>query len=409
MTKRVGLLNLREHLRNSLWFLPAVLVLLCVTLAIGLLSLDTMFSRRFDSRLVFGGGAEGAREVMGTISGSMVSFIGTVFSITVIVLQLASAQFSPRALRNFLQDRRSQLPLGIFIGTLAYSLVVLWTIHSPSDDLRTEFVPNLAISGAYVLVLGSLATFVFYIHHVSQSIRVANIVQQIGCDGRDVLESRYPESFEPARQPRAPEDMRGGIALPSTQHGVITAIDAPGLVEAAVEGGGRIELRYDVGQFVPEGAPVARWTGGELAGRQIDVCRYLSFDTERTMKQDFSFALRQLADIALRALSPSVNDPTTATQALDRMHDLLRQLAGRNFPDEVWRDSDGVPRLVLTLSTWEQIVHEAFDEVLEVGGQVVRLQRHIGMILDDLERAAPRERRAVICELRQLVSSEASD
>ncbi len=397
----IKLLALRERMQQSLWPLPLLLISSATLSALALVWLDHRVS--LDSRFGFGGGAVGAREVISTIVGSMVAFIGTVFSITVIVLQLASSQFSPRALRTFLGDRKSQVPLGVFLATLVYALVVLWTIRV-AGDTRDTFVPNLAISGAYVLVLASVVTFVYYIHHVSQSIRVANIVHRIGVETLETLESRYPEPYAPELSTRAPDEPIGvGNVISSGSYGIVTAFDTSTLAARAKELDGVIELLPSIGDFVPRGAPIARWSGPSDAADDLDIDECVSLGRERTMKQDLGFGLRQLVDIAEKALSPGVNDPTTATQALDQIHNVMRQLATRRFPDEVIVDDRGAPRVLTHERRWEDLVRLAFEEVREYGAESSQLRSRLEVTLQDLAACVPMSRRpAIIDQLEKL-------
>lgn len=398
-TPGIALFALRENLRQSMWFLPTLLVVSGAALAIILVIVDHEVLESPETRLVFGGGPEGAREVISAVAGSMVAFIGTVFSITVIVLQLASSQFSPRALRSFLRDRRSQAPLGIFLATLVYAMVVLWTIRAPDEGIDGGFVPHLAISGAYVMVLVSLATFVYYIHHVSQSIRVANVVHRIGAETSAILDERYPDPFDPELDTLAPPELRGtGTILPSSRYGVVLAIDQPQLAAHARKLGGRVEVLPYVGDFVPVGSPLARWTGDAANARRVEPERYIQLGRERTMEQDIGFGIRQLVDIAEKALSPSLNDPTTATQALDQVHNVLRQLAHRSFPHEVLHDDAGVVRVVTHERDWNDIVHLAFDEIREYGAESRQVQERLRSALEDLASSVPEQRRAPVTE-----------
>lgn len=384
-----------------MWPVPVLLITLAAIAAIAFVWLDHHV--RFHGRLAFGGGAVGAREVVATIVGSMVAFIGTVFSITVIVLQLASSQFSPRALRTFLRDRSSQLPLGVFLATLVYSLVLLWSIRVEGAG-RDSFVPNLSMSGAYLLLLASLVAFVYYINHVSQSIRVANIIHRIGVESLETLEDHYPDAFGAEPSIRATDEPIGAApVITSNSYGTITAFDIEALVKRAEELGGTIELLPYVGDFVPLGAPIARWSGPSEALDDLGVDRCISLGRERTKNHDLGFGLRQLVDIAEKALSPGFNDPTTASQALDQIHNVMRQLAHRRFPDEVIIDERGTPRVVVHERTWDDLVHLAFDELHEYGADSGQLRSRLQAVLQDLVDSVPSSRRpAVIAQLAQL-------
>lgn len=397
--------ELRERLRTSLWFVPTLLVLSAALLGIALLVLDHQLQGRVPEALAFRGGSSGARQVVSTIAGSIVSFIAVVFSITILVLQIASSQFSPRVLRNFMRDRRSQVPLGFFLGTLVYALVVLWGIRSEGEGSDDAFVPTLAITGAYAMLLTSLGIFVFYINHVAHSIRVSSLVEQIGDEAREAIDRRYPDPFtarsdEMAAAARAWRDAHTGSPIASAGFGVVLAVQEEALVDAAQRAGGCVQVIPWSGRFLASGSPIAAWHGPEDALRDLDVARFVSLGKERTLEQDVAFGVRQLVDIAERALSPGVNDPTTAVAALDQLHELLRRLGGRAFPEELRHDSNGVLRLVLHERTWEDFVDLALAEIVHYGGDSPQIRSRIQWLIDDLLAAVPESRRAVLTSWR---------
>lgn len=404
-TKALGGFRVREALRQSLWFAPTLLVLGACGAALALIQLEPDGDRS-GGGVLFPGGAESARSVLSLIVASMVTFVGTVFSITVIVLQLAASQFSPRALRSFLRDRGSQVPLGIFLATLVYAMIVLWSVRSAAGGEET--VPRLAVTGAAVLVLTSLVAFVYYIDHVAQSIRVANIVHRIGSEALDILGVRYPAPFDPALEAVAPDELRGlGVPIASTGAGVVLAIDEDAALALARRHEGRLELVPYVGEYVPRGAPLARWDGN-LVPEDESVRKLITLGRERTMAQDIAFGIRQLVDIAEKALSPGVNDPTTATQAIDQLHNVLRQLAHRSFPRELMEDDDGILRIVRRERTWQELVELAFVEIIDYAADSAQVKARLRLAFADLAASAPRERREPIEALVPRVEGGAS-
>lgn len=377
--------DLREHLRGSLWFIPTLCVMGAVVLALTLVRVDRS---GFDADFLFGGGAEGARSFLSTISSSMITFTGLVFSITIVVLQLASQQFSPRVLRTFLRDRHSQFALGVFTATFTYSLVVLREVGSEEVSGGT-FVPNLAVTMAFVFVLGSLFLFVDYIHHISQSIRVGNITHSIGEETRGAISDIYDHEHvdEPVPFPSgAPVQ-----TLPALSRGILQGLDRDRMVELARSWDAVVEVIPAMGDFVPEGSPLIR-VHGEPSTDVDHLYDAVSLGRERTMRQDPAFGFRQLADIAEKGLSPAVNDPTTAVQCLDEMHDLLRRLATRPFPSGQRMDSDDDLRLVYPVTSWDGYIHLAFDEIRSYGKDSLQIHRRLRSILDDLLGVAPPER-----------------
>ncbi|MGH2807023.1 MAG: DUF2254 domain-containing protein [Actinomycetota bacterium] len=383
------LADLRDRLRTTLWFIPS----LCVAASVLLVWATDMIDRRFpelrESVRVVGSNAS-AETVLTTIATSMISLTALVFSITVVVLQLASTQFSPRVLRTFLRDRRSQFALGVFVATFVYSLVTLRSVGTQSE----EFIPQISVGAAFALVILSLGVFVMYINNIAQSIRVASIVKSIGDETREVIEELYPPDLRVpdvrwSRPPRAHQFYE------SQKGGVIISVDEDDLVEWARDHDCVLELLQAIGDFVPKGQRVlARYGGG--AKVPLDPSDFISVAHERTMRQDIAFGFRQLVDIAERALSPAINDPTTAVQSIDQMHDLLRRLAGRPFPGPFRVDSDGDVRLVMQAMRWEGYVSLAMDEIRQYEGRSLQVARRFRAMINDLLIVVDDDRRSVL-------------
>ena len=315
--------RLRDELRSTIWLVPAACVATAIGAAIGLIALDQALGP-VPAGVLFPGPPSGARTFLSSITQAMISFTGVVFSITIVVLQLTSGQFSPRVLRAFLRDRAIQFALGVFVSTFVYAMVVQRAITGSAG--HHPFVPRIAVTGAFVLVLASVGLFIFYIHHVTNMIRVADIVAGVGAESRAVLERRYPADQRPAGPVPGLGPAVRTVAAPRA--GVLVSVNEEALAHLAGRAGCVIVLSARVGDYLPQGAPLACIHAGEDGyGPGITASRLLrevAQDTERTMEQDLAFGFRQLVDIAERALSPSTNDPTTACQAVDVLHDLLR-------------------------------------------------------------------------------------
>ena len=385
------LLRLRESLRSNLWFVPTVGVVVAIVLAVGLVALDHWLVST-DGKALFGftGSAEASRTILSVIASSMLTLTALVFTILIVVLQLTSTQFSPRVLRTFVRDRASQYTLATFVGTFTYTMLVLRSVRAPMGE--PEFVPALAVTGAFGLVLLSLGAFVAYINHIAQSIRVINIITSVGNETRRVMDHLYPASQDepPAEESITIPQGRPSCVIPSSRSGVVVTYDAERLVEAARHADCLLVLVPGVGDFVPGGAPLLHAYGG---GQDLgDLRRFVDLDRERTMSQDVAFGFRQLVDIAERALSPSINDPTTAVQVLDQLHDFLRRLAARSFPSGAHRDEEGKTRLVVRSMSWEGYVSLACDEIRHYGEGSVQVARRMRAMLEDLSEIAPPER-----------------
>ena len=383
MSRRPG--RVAERLRTGFWAVPTGCVLLALLLAVGLVEVDRALDERL-GRLAFGAGPDGAREVLSAITTSMITFTGLVFSITIVVLQLTSSQFSPRVLRTFLRDKQTQLSLGVFVATFVYAVMVLRTVDS-SDD--AAFVPAVATTVGVLLLLVSVGVFVGYIHHIATAIQVSSLIRAVGDETRAAIERRMPVDDRPRPAPPA-LDRPPSRHVASPTYGVVTSVDEQALVDAARSAGVVLVLRAELGQFVPEGAPLLDVHGdGPLDDRAVTRCVQLGKD--RTMEHDVAFGFRQLVDVAERALSPGINDPTTAVQALDELHDLLRRLATRPLPTGVHGDADGRVRLRTPTPQFGDFLTLALEEVDQYGGDSGQIQARIDRLLDDLACAARTE------------------
>ncbi len=377
--------DLRERLRGGLWFIPTMCVLSAVAMAVLLIRLDG----RYDFSFTFKGGPDSAQTFLSTVSSSMITFTGLVFTITIVVLQLASQQFSPRVLRTFLRDRHSQLALGIFTATFTYSLIVLRSVRS-EEAAGGQFVPALAVTFAFALVMLSLALFVDYIHHIAQSIRVPTITHSVSDETRSAISDIYDHEHTAAPVP-LPQGLPRRV-VPAPRRGVITGLDRDRLVSLAQAADAVVEVVPAIGDYVPQGAPLLN-----IYGSTADPAAFVDavgIGLERTMQQDPAFGFRQLVDVAERGLSPAVNDPTTAIQCLDEIHDLLRRLAVRAFPSGQRFDDSGELRLSFPVTSWEGYVDLSFDEIRQYGRASIQVHRRLRSIIMDLLSSAGRTSRS---------------
>ncbi|WP_372727659.1 DUF2254 domain-containing protein [Nocardioides sp.] len=370
----------------TLWCLGAV----AMGLAIPQIERDSPGALPF----LFQGGASGARTVLSSIAGAMISVTGLVFSITIVVLQLASSQFSPRVLRTFLESRITQHTLGVFAASFLYSLTVLRSVI----DTESSSVPQVGVTVAYLLVLGAVGMFLAFIHHITQSISVTNVIRQAADETRRLLHRGQEEArHHPETIPDLPH-LGGQHTVLASTSGYLDTIDQSVLCSAATEHESRIELLYPLGSFVVEGAPVALVHGGGSGDVDWDarVHAGLGYAHDRSMQQDISFGVRRLVDIAERALSPGINDPTTAVQVIHELHDILRRMVVARDPYPVRHDDTGAVRLVTRDWTFAQFLDLAVDEIAHYGADSLQIPRRLDEMLLDLETAAtPRHRPTV--------------
>jgi uncharacterized membrane protein len=376
-----------RHVRTSLWFVPVVCVLIGAALSFGTIALD----KAFDYKLVpewLTGDSDAAIAILSTVAASMVSLAALVLTITMVVVQLAMGQFSPRIVQTILRDKPSQIAIGLFVATFVHSMLAL-------REVRSGVVPGLAIVVAYLLVVISIVVLVLYVHHIGRSLRVASLIELVGTGTRRVVDQQYPDVMPGAAE--VPHDV---IAAPRS--GVVSFIAHEDLVETARGGDCVLELLPALGAFVPAGAPLFRVHGTTDKLSMDRVTEAISLGLERTLEQDVAYGMRMLVDMAERALSDSpFLDPTTAVQAIDRLHDCLRQLATREFPDGRYFDETGALRLCTPVMSWDAYVALAFDEIRMAGARSPQVTRRLLDALDDLETVVPVDRLDPLREQRQ--------
>lgn len=372
--------GLALRLRAAFWLLPAVCAAAAGVLAPLVARLDEVLGE--NSGLLFAGGPDSARQMLGIIGSSVLTFAGLAFSITIVALQLASSQFSPRVLRSMLRDRWTQGALGAFVGTFVFSLLTLREVRS-ADEAGVEFVPGLGVSTTLLLGLISIAALMGFIHHIAQSIRVVTVIDQITAETERSLDHWYADTPRTRTTAQVSPTADGPVrAIDAVRSGVLTWYDVGGLARAAEKRDSTIELLVSPGTYVITGQPLLKVTGTEDPDAS-SLRSELSFSSERETDMDPAYGFRQLVDIAERALSPGVNDPTTAIQCIDRLHQLLRRIATRDLAvgDQI---VDGVLRLRVHDASWADYVALACDEIRHWGAASPRVCRRLDAMLHDL-------------------------
>jgi uncharacterized membrane protein len=386
--------RLKDHVRHSLWFVPIVCVLGGVALSFGTIAID----RATDFDLIpqsLTGGPAAALQVLSTVATSMVTLTALVLTITMVVVQLAMGQFSPRIVQTILRDKPSQFAIGIFVATFAHAMLAMREVHFGSDGT----VPGLAIVVAFFLVVVSIMVLVGYVQHIGRALRVSSLIELVGTDTRAMLDRIYPDRGEELHSD-------SGRVVRSRRSGVVTMVARDQLVDVATRANCRLDMVPAIGEFVPAGAPLFQVEGDadELADEQV--IRYVELSLERTMSQDAAYGFRMLVDIAERSLADSpFLDPTTAVQAIDRLHDCLRQLAPRPFPSGRLKDAEGRVRLVLPTMSWDNYVQLAFDEIRLAGSGSPQVSRRLKAALEDLKSVAPEDRIAPLDRQLELLEA----
>lgn len=365
--------HLVEALRGSLWLIPSLMSLGAALLAVAMLALDARMSDRIlPSALSFQAGPEAARALLTTLAGAMMGVVGVTFSITIVALTLASQQFGPRLLRNFLQDRANQVVLGTFIATFTYSLLVLQAVRG--GELDGQF-PRLAVTVAMLIALASLGTLIYFIHHVAHGIQADAIIASVASELDASIDRMYPEQMghdAPEDDPEAlipPGFDEEAVALRSPKSGYLQAIEEDDLVALAVEEGLLLHLVHRPGDFLVEGSPLVRvWPPDRLTpGLEERLAGFFIVGLNRTPEQDVEFAIDQLVEVAVRALSPGINDPFTAMRCVDRLGAGLCRLCARRFPSPYRKDDRGKLRVVARRPDFEGIVNASFDQIRQYG------------------------------------------
>ena len=353
-----------QRVRDSFWFLPVTLVALAIVLAEVAVGVD----RAVDSGS-WGEGADsiatlgvsGSRGILVAVGGSMLAVAATSFSITISVIATASSTYGPRLVRNFMADRRNQLVLGTFVATFVYSLVVLRSVSEADGQGGAAFVPHLAVYVAIVIAILNVAALVYFIHHIADSIQVSTLIERVRNDLRRVVEDQYPaeppeNALDTAPLPAGAPVVRAG------RTGYVVSVDEAGLLRLAAEHGGVIEVLPSVGTHVLDTEPVVRTTCDPSAV-EAGVRRCVWIDDARTPHQDVSFAVQQLVEVAVRALSPGMNDPYTARNAVSELGAGMTMLARHGTPPLGRTDDDGRVRLVVRRVPVVDLVDGIFDDL----------------------------------------------
>ncbi|WP_090242620.1 DUF2254 domain-containing protein [Pseudomonas guineae] len=422
------------RLRSSLWFVPATMAFLAVALALCAVGLDKTVTNDWLQLLgwSYSGGAEGASLLLGTVAGSMIAIAGTVFSMTLVALSLASSQLGPRLLRNFMRDTANQVVLGTFVATFLYCLLVLRTIRRADE---VAFVPHLSISIGVLLAIVSVGVLIYFIHHISVSIQADQVVARVGRELADGIDRLFPADLGnpgadvsgETSEAKLPTDFaRQACPVGALADGYIQMIDADALMTLACKEDLLLRLERRPGHYLAKGrAMLMVWPGDRvtetLAGK-LNAAFVLG--NQRSAAQDVEFSLQQLVEIALRALSPGINDPFTAVACVDRLESALCRLAEHDIPSPYRFDDHGQLRLVASGATFAGIIDTAFnqirqsarsnpavairmlDAIAQIAGhvssqqQATCLQRQAGMIVKGAREAVPEADDVLAVEVR---------
>jgi uncharacterized membrane protein len=398
----MSLYKLYRSVRSSLWLIPVLCVLVGASISFATIAVD----RATDYDLIPAsliGTPDAALQILATVATSMVSLTALVLTIVLVVVQLAMGQFSPRIVQRLLRDRPSQFAIGLFVATFVHTLLAIREVDLGSGS-DPGHVPGVAVLATFVLALTSIAVLVMYVHHVGQALRISDLVELAGNETRRLLDRVYPD-----HGPVSVEE-RDSHTVPATKSGVITLVAHDRLVQTARDAGCVLELIPSLGDYVPAGATLFTVHGDSVRVDSEAVRTGVILGMERTLDQDVAYGLRLLVDMTERSLSESRwQDPTTAVQAIDRLHDCLRQLIRRPIPDGKFYDEEGQLRLIQHVMTWDAYVHLAFGEIRLAGAGSPQVARRLQSALRDLLAIAPPDRRAVLQEQHDLLCADSAE
>ncbi|MBI1198066.1 MAG: DUF2254 domain-containing protein [Phenylobacterium sp.] len=399
---RARLRRLLLELSEAFWVLPAAIVL--VLAGLGLLVVDLQLEGDIAHGplhdWVYGGGETGARTLLGAVASSTIGVAGTLFSITIAALSLASSQMGPRLLRNFVRDRGNQITLGVLLGTFAYALVVLRSVRGGAND---AFVPALGVTVALALSGACIGLLIYFVHHVATRINVDTVIDLVHDDiDREI--DRLTEPRSERRPPPAEMDWTGADEVRLEGSGYLQQIDAAGLAKWAADAGTTVRLLIRPGAFVFPGATVAlvkpRAPGAAEAIREAT-----ALSPRAGGGGDLVYSILQLVEVAVRALSPGINDPRTAISVLDRLGAILGRLVDRDLRDGVVRHADA-PRLLIPSPAYGDLTGAMFAMIRQSAGHSPTVLLHM---LGVLRAVAEIETRAERIEALRQVAAEVAE
>jgi uncharacterized membrane protein len=350
---------------------------------------------------LFGGSADGARSVLESISGSIITVTGVVFSVTIIALQLASSQFTPRVLRQFMASRSNQLVLGVFIGTFTFTLLVQRTVNS--GDVGEEFIPAVAVTVALLLALTSIGFLIYFIDHAARSVQASTIINNVTHDTLSAVATVFPKQVEGASgnpdvaaEELTRQDAGEGCRVPARKAGYLQAVARKELQKIAAKHRLLARLEVEIGMYVLPGQPILTvWPAQRVTDEiKAELCDVMILGFERTQHQDIKHGIIELMDIAVKAMSPAINDPTTAANAIQRLSQILLDIAWRERGDTTDDDDDGKPVVIVRRPRLDDVTDLAFNQIRHYAADNATVAITMMETLAQLAAQSPDEARA---------------
>ncbi|WP_417389798.1 DUF2254 domain-containing protein [Gimesia sp.] len=392
---RARLENLWDSFRTSFWFVPTIMALMAILLAYGTNQLDNLLIHSERSLSWFTTTAPAARSTLSSVAGATIALAGVVFSITIVSLSIASSQYGSRLVRNVMGASIADLVIGQYVGTSLYCLLVLQNVREAHGD-SPGFTPQVGTSVGLLLGLISMGMLIWFIHHVATAIQAPTIITEVSHDLEEAIDRLFPERMSEesenevdAEQPDVLKQQtfqeilsnvgKNNVTVPSHKEGYIEGIDGGSLISLALELSGVVELMCKPGDYITKEQILARiWfqdaTETEEAHQEQteSVCntvhRVIIIGPRRTPRQDVSYAALELVEIAVRALSPGINDPFTAMTCVDRLGGAMGRFAERSRPVQIRRDSESIPRVLVTSADdFADVLTGSFGMIREYG------------------------------------------
>jgi len=393
--------RVRSFLRSSMWMVPLLGTALAILLAPAVRWIDSQMHP-----VLFDFNVEGARSLLAAFIAAGISYIIFLASALLLAVQLMSSQLSPRVIREFMLDWSYRVVLGLFVFNLFYSIAVL--ARTAPDPKTIPEIQQLPIFVSTVLNVASIGAFLYIIDYALRNFRPSAIVNRVSAQGFRVIEQCYPLPSD-SSEIYGPLDLGSPVKtfLHSGKSGVILAVDAKGLAEHARLAGAVLVLRPQVGDFVAKGEILleAYIAGDEINDSDIEMS--IAFGPERTMEQDPAFAFRVLVDIAIKALSPAINDPTTAVLAIDQLQRLLLMIGRRRLDYQVTIDDSGQNRFYLPKPCWEDFVSLAMSEIRIYGAGSLQVCRRLEAMIKNTVELLPSYRAPALFKELELLRSQA--
>jgi uncharacterized membrane protein len=404
----------REQLRTNLWLVPSIEVLAAVLLAVATVWIDWAAYRGTLTlpSWVVSGTPDAARLILATLAAGVITVVGVVFSIMIVTLTLASTQFGPRMLRNFVRDRGTQFTLGTFVATFVYAILSLVVIGAGG---RGDFVPHLSVTVAFGLVLLDLCILIYFIHHVATQIQLPTVIASIARDLTRAIDAESADTGEVLSTPVEAELVRAmpgpGASVPAPASGYLQFIRHGLLVSIAADLNAVIRLHYRPGHFLVGGHPFATvWPSAAAPAVSKRLRRTNITGPHRTLTQDVAFAVDQLVEIAIRALSPAVNDTFTALTCIDWLGEGLCRVAAVWEPQQVYRDGQGMIRLITVPVSYELLVDRAFHKIRQAGrGMPAVMIRQLDALTVIMHATTDDSERAVLARQAEMIKIAAQD